>query len=235
MKLHLVLPLLLFVGALLLTFSDSSEQANAQEPTPAAATPSAGGPKTFAYDCEAWAEGLPPKDVFVVEGDIQVATKDGNKALVINPTSIVDANAQLGESALGDESVTARILASKRGRSVPRFGLSVHGNSGHRLILNCAKKQLELSKNDVILKTAPFTWTTDTWTHLKLEAKQHEPGKWVINAKAWAAGSTEPTDTMISIADDKMKGQGKAAIWGTPFSELPIYFDDIKIEAAVKP
>jgi hypothetical protein len=178
---------------------------------------------------------LPPKDVFVVEGDIQVATKDGTKALVINPTSIVDANAQLGDSAQGDESVTARILASKRGRSVPRFGLSVHGNSGHRLILNCAKKQLELSKNDEILKTAPFTWTTDTWTHLKLEAKQREPGKWVISAKAWAAGSPEPTESLISIADDKMKGQGKAAIWGTPFSEMPIYFDDVKIEAAVKP
>jgi hypothetical protein len=39
---------------------------------------------------------------------------------------------------------------------------------------------------------------------------------------------------MISHPDDKMKGQGKASIWGTPFSEMPIYFDDIKIEAEGK-
>lgn len=188
--------------------------------------------KSFVYDFEAWAEGEPPKDAFVVDGDIKVESKDGNKALVIKPTSIVDASAQLGESANGDEVITARAFASKRGRSMPRFGISVHGNSGHRLILNCAKKQIELSKNDEILKTAPYAWTTDTWTMLKLEAKQREPGKWVINAKVWAAGSPEPADSMISVPDDKMKGQGKAAIWGTPFSEMPIFFDDVKIDAA---
>lgn len=190
--------------------------------------------KSFSYDCSAWEEGVPPREVFVVDGTVKIATKDGNKAIMIDPSPIVDANAQLGESASGDESITARAFASKKGRSFPRFGVSVHGNSGYRLIVNCAKKQIELIKNDETLKTAPFTWTTDTWTLLKLEAKEREAGKWLITCKAWAADAAEPAEAQISHADDKMKGLGKAAIWGTPFSEMPIYFDDIKIEAEGK-
>lgn len=190
--------------------------------------------KILSYDCEAWAEGVPPKDVFVVDGTIKIASKDGNKAIMVDPSPIVDANAQLGESSNGDESIQARVFASKKGRSYPRFGISVHGNSGYRLIVNCAKKQIELVKNDETVKSAPFVWTTDTWTLLKLEAKQRESGKWVISAKAWPADAAEPADAMISHADDKLKGQGKAAVWGTPFSEMPVYFDDIKIEVLAK-
>lgn len=210
-------------------------EGGADKPEPAA--PAVAGEvklKSFSYDCEAWAEGVPPKDVFVVDGTIKIAAKDGNKAIMVDPSPIVDATAQLGESANGDESISLRVFASKKGRSYPRFGVSVHGNSGYRLIVNCAKKQIELIKNDETLKTAPFAWSSDTWTKVKLEAKQREAGKWVISAKAWAADAAEPADAMISHADDKMKGQGKAAIWGTPFSEMPIYFDDVKIEAAGK-
>lgn len=205
-------------------------------PKPEAEAPAVANPKlkTFSYDCTAWEEGVPPRDVFVVDGTIKIAAKDGNKAIMVDPSPIVDANAQLGESAAGDESIVARVFASKKGRSFPRFGVSVHGNSGYRLIVNCAKKQIELIKDDATVKSAPFAWTTDTWTVLKLEAKQREAGKWLISCKAWADGSAEPADAMITHADDKIKGQGKAAIWGTPFSEEPIYFDDIKVEAMGK-
>jgi hypothetical protein len=190
--------------------------------------------KTFSYDCESWAEGVPPQEVFVVDGTIRIASKDGGKAIMVDPNPIVDAYAQLGQSALGTETITAKFFASKKGRSYPRFGLSVHGNIGHRLIANCAKKQLELVRDDQVLKTAPLTWTTDTWMHLKLEAKPQGDGNWMITAKAWPADGPEPVDPTITHADKDIKGQGKAAIWGTPFSETPIYIDDIKIEAAVK-
>ena len=177
---------------------------------------------------------MPPQEVFIVDGTIRVAKKDGNKTIMIDFNPIVDASAQLGESANGSEIISAKFFASKKGRAYPRFGLSVHGNSGHRLIVNCAKKQLELVKNEEVLATAPFAWTNETWTMLKLEAKQTAPGKFLITAKAWAADAAEPAEPMLSHPDEKMKGQGKAAIWGTPFSETPIYVDDVKIEAAVK-
>lgn len=213
--------------------ADEPEVAAKPEATPAAKSGQA-GTKQFAFDCEKWPEGIPPKDVFVVDGTIRVAKKDGNSAIMIDPSPIVDANAQLGDSSNGTSSIEARFYASKKGRSYPRFGVSVHGMSGYRLILNCAKKEVELIKSDAVVASAPFPWATDTWTHLKVEARQHDGKKWTVFAKAWAADAKEPADPLITHDDDTIKGLGKAAVWGTPFSEMPIYIDDVKVEVTSK-
>ena len=182
------------------------------------------------------AEGAPPKDVFVVDGTIQVTSQDGDKVLTVQPDPITDASAQLGVSAAGEASIQARIQGTKRGRSSPKFGLAVHGMSGHRLLLNAPKRQLELVKNDEVLATAPFTWVSGAWVWLKLEAKRGEGEAWQITGKAWAADATEPAEALIKHADQGLKGQGKVSVWGTPYSEEPIHFDDIEIrvETAAK-
>ena len=185
--------------------------------------------KTFAFDSEAWAEGDVPKEVFVVDGTVKIAAKDGNKAIMIDPTPITDATAQLGDSSNGSSSIEARVFASKKGRSTPRFGVSVHGMNGYRLIVNIGRKQVELIKADEVLKSVPFTWTTDTWTKLRLEAKKISDTEWIITGKVWPADGEEPKEPAIQHTDATMKGQGKCAIWGTPFSETPIWFDDIKV------
>jgi hypothetical protein len=185
--------------------------------------------KTFSFNADAWTEGDVPKEVFLVDGTIKIAAKDGNKAIMIDPTPITDATAQLGDSSNGSSSIEARVFASKKGRAQPRFGISVHGMNGYRLFVNASKKQLELIKGDAVIKSAPFAWTTDTWTKLRLEAKKTNDTEWTITGKAWPADGEEPKDAAIQHTDTALKGQGKCAIWGTPFSETPIYFDDIKI------
>jgi hypothetical protein len=195
-----------------------------------AATTAHAEPKKFAFDCEAWAEGEPPKEVFVVEGKFSVATKDKNKALEIGVGELVDANALLGDSANGSASIEARVFGTKQGRSMPRFAIGVHGQSGYRLMVFAAQKQLQLVKNDEVIKSIPFTWTSDAWLKLKLEAKKVSEGKWTITCKAWPADAAEPAEASITHEDPTLKGQGKCSIWGTPFSNTPIYFDDIKIE-----
>jgi hypothetical protein len=190
--------------------------------------------KTTKIDCEAWAEGVPPKEVFIVDGTIRVATKDGSKTLMIDANPIVDATAQLGDSSVGASSIELKAVASKKGRSYPRFGVSIHGMSGYRLIVNCAKKQLELVKSDVVVKSVPYTWTTDTWTKVKLWVQQTKGSQWLVSGKAWPAADAEPADPQITHSDESFKGSGKAAIWGTPFSEMPLFFDDISITATGK-
>lgn len=194
--------------------------------------------KTFTINADDWVEGEVPKEVFVVEGSIKITAKDGNKAIVIDPGSeLTDACAQVGNSAAGESSIEARIFASKRARSVPKFGISVHGMSGYRLLVNAAKKQLELVKSDTVAASIPFTWTSDAWLKLKLDVKRGEGDGWIITGKAWAADAAEPAETMVKAEDKGLKGQGKAGLWGTPYSQTPIYFDDItvKIEAAPAP
>ncbi len=187
-------------------------------------------PKKFAFDCESWAEGEPPKEVFVVEGKINVAAKDGNRALEIGVGELVDANALLGDSANGSASIEARVFGTKQGRSMPRFGIGVHGQSGYRLIVYATQKQLQLVKGDEVVKSVPFTWTSDAWLKLKLDVKKVAEGKWTIACKAWPADAAEPAEPVIAHEDATLKGQGKCSIWGTPFSNTPIYFDDVKIE-----
>ncbi len=167
--------------------------------------------------------------VFVVEGVWEVADKEGVKSLKILAEPISDANAQVGASAKGDASISCRVFATKQARSYPRFGVSVHGMSGYRLMVNAAKKQIELVKSDEVVATAPFVWTSDSWVNLKLEAKREgAEGPWVVVASAWADGA-EPAAPLISHKDESgMKGSGKCGLWGTPYSEQPIYFAEVK-------
>jgi hypothetical protein len=189
--------------------------------------------RKFAINADDWSEGDVPKEVFVVDGTIRVASKDGNKAIMVDPQPITDASAQLGDSASGSSSIQARVFATKKGRSYPRFGVSLHGMSGFRLIVNVAKKQVELVRQDEVVATAPVTWTSDTWTMVKLSATKRGEGDWLVTGKAWPADMDEPRENQLSHKDKTLKGQGKAAIWGSPFSEMPIYFDDIKIEVTL--
>ncbi len=185
--------------------------------------------KNTVINADDWAEGEAPKEVFVVDGTIKIAVRDGNKALMVDPNPITDASAQLAESAAGNASVEAKVLAIKRGRSTPRFGVSVHGMSGHRLIVNPAKKLIELVRNDQTLASIPYDWTSEAWLKLKLEAKKGEGAAWTITGKAWAADAAEPAEAQIKFEDKGLKGQGKCAVWATPFSGEPVFFDDIKI------
>ncbi|MFC5457417.1 hypothetical protein [Prosthecobacter fluviatilis] len=185
--------------------------------------------QSFDIKADDWAEGEPPKDVFVVDGTIKIAARDGNKAIVVDPNPVTDASAQLAISASGNASIEARVLAIKRGRSTPRFGVSVHGMSGHRLMVNPAKKSLDLVKGTETLASVPFAWTSEAWVRIKLEAKKAEGDAWTITGKAWPADAAEPAEPLIKHPEKNLKGQGKCAIWATPFSGEPVFFDDIKI------
>ncbi len=190
----------------------------------------AGDVKKLSYDCEKWTEGEPPAEVFVVDGSIRVQQKDNNKVLEIGSDPLVDGCALLGSSANGSATIQARVWASKSGRSFPRFGIGVHGQSGYRLIVFCAKKELQLVKNEQVIVTVPYEWTSDAWINLKLEALKDTQDKWSIAGKAWPAGGAEPAEPQVKHADNALKGQGKCSIRGTPFSGTPIYFDDMKLE-----
>lgn len=190
--------------------------------------------KTFTITSDEWPEGDPPKEVFVVDGTIKIAAKDGNKAIMVSPDNLVDASAQVAVSAAGESTIKAKVFASKQGRSNPRFGIAVHGMSGYRLLVNAPKKQLELVKSDETVASIPFTWTSDAWLWMKLEARKSGE-EWIITGKAWAADVTEPAEPLIKTTGKGLKGQGKASVWATPYSHTPIYFDDIEVALETAP
>ena len=190
---------------------------------------------TFSSDCEAWAEGTPPADVFVVGGVINVKALQGNKALEIGVGGeLGQANAQLGTSAKGAASIESRVLATKMGRSFPSFGVGIYGNSGYGLMVAPAKREIQIVKGDentaTVLKTAPAEWTSGAWLKLKFESKMGADKQWILTGKVWPADGPEPKEPNITVEDSTSKGQGKCSIVATPFSGTPIYFDDIKLQ-----
>lgn len=203
----------------------------------ATASVSAQDVKTTSLTFDDWEEGEPPDSVLVVDGTVEILAKDGNKALVVGANPITDASAQLGDSAAGEASIQSDVFASKVGRSYPRFGVSVHGMSGYRLILNVPYRRLEIVKSDEVVASVPFQWESESWVVLKLDVRRTgaaDAERWVITGKAWAQGAEEPAAPLLTAEDEKLKGQGKCAIWGTPFSETPIFFDNLQIEVEAK-
>ncbi|MFM7606057.1 MAG: hypothetical protein ACKO8Z_12795 [Prosthecobacter sp.] len=189
--------------------------------------------KKFDINCDAWTVGEVPAEVFVLDGKVSIAEKDGGKAIMIDPgTELVEASAQIGDSAAGNALIQARVFASKKGRSSPRFGISVHGMNGPRLYVNPAKKQIELVRGDQLLASAPFVWVSDSWLNLRLEVMKGEGDKWVAKAYAWPDKGQKPTDSLLKHEFTGLKGQGKCTLWATPYSNTPIYFDDLQIEVA---
>ena len=190
--------------------------------------------KKFVFNCESWPEGDPPlREAMVVDGTITVKKVNGNKVLEVGTAPMVEANALLGSSANGSASIEARVFATKAGRSYPRFGIGVHGQTGYRLMISPAKKELQLTKGEAVIKTVPFEWATDTWTKLKLEVTKQPDGSWTVQGRAWAADAVEPAEPLIKHTEATLMSMGRCSLWATPFAGTPIDFDDIHVAVEV--
>jgi len=186
--------------------------------------------KKFAYDFEDWPEGGLKEDAFVVDGKFSAANKDGGKAMMAEVGELIEACVLLGDSAKGSASIQTKVFATKKGRSMPRYSIGVHGQSGYRLVVAPAQKQLQLTKNEEVIKTAPLQWPDATWFVIKLDVKQTGEKQWTVEASAWPADAKAPSEPQIKHDDPTLRGQGKCSIWATPYSGTPIFFDDVKIE-----
>lgn len=197
----------------------------------AAAVLAAAEVKQAVIDFEAMPEGdPPPREIMVVEGDIHVKALPEGKVLEIAPSEqIAEASALLGAGAKGGASMAARVLATKSGRSFPRFGIGVHGQTGYRLYVVPAKKELQLVKGSAAVKAVPFDWTSGKWTHLKLEVRSTGGTLWKVTAKAWSEAEAEPKEPQITHEDADLGGLGRCSVWGTPYAGTPIEFDDVHV------
>ena len=99
-----------------------------------AAAPAAPAPQKF--DFQALMPGAVPEDNFMStdqEAKFVIVADGENKLLELQPQPIVDGGMLLGKSVRGTCMVTAKIKATGKRRTHPRFGVGVHGISGPRL------------------------------------------------------------------------------------------------------
>lgn len=199
-----------------------------------AATPAAPAPQKF--DFQALMPGVVPDEYMATDQEARfvIAADGDNKLLELQPLPIVDGGMLVGKSIKGACTVTAKIKATGKRRTQPRFGVGVHGVSGPRLRVVPALKSVEIvtsTEKEESVATAPYAWTSGTWTWLELSTKPAADNKGsTIEARVWEDGQPRPGTATLTWTSPAAPGQGKASVWGTPYSEQAIWFDDIEVK-----
>ena len=170
-----------------------------------------------------------PEELMVLTGEFSIKDIGGNRALELPGNPLEDFGALFGPTESDGIAVRARIHSESSKRLAPRFGVGLDGIAGYRLLVAPGQNQLQLLKDQQTVASAPFEWNSSTWTSLHLQIRKVSEGKWIIEGRAWADGTPEPKDWLLSFEVSETPPAGKASIWGAPYSGKPILFDDLSV------
>ena len=184
----------------------------------------------YENDFEKAEMGKVPEDMMVLDGGFEVKQENGNKFLELPGAPLDTYNILFGPTVKSEVSVSARIRGTSHGRREPTFAVGLNGQGGYRLQVSASKNELEIFKGDESVAHVAFQWKSGTWTMLKLQVAK-SGNIWKIEGKAWAQGSEEPKKPMISYDETKEPNPGRASIWGSPFSNTPIQYDDFVVKS----
>ncbi len=189
-------------------------------------------------DFQALMPGPVPDEFMSVEGEAKfdiIADGDKNKVLELQGQPIVDGGMLVGKATKGPGTITAKIKATGKRRVQPRFGVGLFGISGPRVRVVPVTKTVEIVKNsdkEEVMATAPYTWTSGTWTWVEMSIKAAAAGGGsTIEGRVWEDGKARPEKATVTWENPAPAAQGRASVWGTPYSEQAIWFDDIEIKA----
>ncbi|HOC00979.1 MAG TPA: hypothetical protein PKM43_19790 [Verrucomicrobiota bacterium] len=189
--------------------------------------------------------GTLPDGMLALNGKFAVREEAGNRFLELPGTPLDTygvlfgpAGREDGAGSRGSDqsaeidnlSVTARIHGTNTGRRYPAFAVGLGGVSGYRLQVSPGKRKLELSRGDADQVSVPFEWTPGGWLWLKLEVRKTNTAEWTIRGKVWKEGTTAPSSWTITRTDTAAPKPGRSSIWGSPFADTPIRFDDVSVE-----
>lgn len=175
--------------------------------------------------------GKPSKEFLILDGKFVVSEVDGNKVLELPGEPLETFGILFGPNQKEGLCVTARIQSESKRRTFPSFGIGLNGVSGPRLLVEPAKKAIEIHRGTEEKVTAKYDWKSGTWTQLRLQIVKIAEGKWRVMAKVWPEGETEPAEWLV-YDDEKEPPNGRPSVWGTPYSGKRILFDDLVVTPA---
>ena len=189
----------------------------------------ADGPVLYENNFEKATVGKVPDEFLVQDGQFAVKEENGNKILELPGAPLETYGVLFGPTEATNIQVRASIVSTSKGRRAPAFAVGLNGVGGYRLQVSAAKKVIELSKGDEVVKSIAYDWKSGDWTELMLAVRKVKDSV-TIEGKVWEKAAAEPKEWLISFEDKETLAAGKASVWGTPFSGNPIQFDNIKVE-----
>lgn len=191
--------------------------------------PPAAGKVLYENDFQNTEPGPVPDDMMVLDGGFAVKEIDGNRCLELPGSPLETYGVLFGPTETAGVAVTARVFGTGKGRRYPVFSVGLNGVAGFKLRISQAKQTMELLKGDEILTAVPYRWKSGAWTLLHLQVRNPKEGEWVVEGKAWTAGTEEPAAWQISHTATNEPPAGRGAIWGSPFAGTPIRYDDLRM------
>lgn len=183
-------------------------------------------------------EALKPeklKEEFMIMAGEFALQKDGeNTVLELPGKPVDDVGLLFGPTSTAPVVAQARIFATKVRRRMPAFCVGVNGRRDYRLRVNPAADALELLRDGKVLASAEYKWASDQWIVMRLRVTSPDKGVSRLEGKAWAEGQDEPKEWLVSheLKEDVLPA--RASLYGAPYSEKPIRFDDLKVEPAAE-
>lgn len=184
-------------------------------------------------DFQTLALGPLPDDIMVFEGTFKVVADGDNKLLELGVEPMTEGGVLLGKSMKKGGTVKAKIKATGKRRSFPRFAVGMCGTTGFRFRAVPGEKLVEFVKEDARVAKMDFTWKSAAWYWVELSVLPiADQTKWKVEGRIWEDGQARPDVATLSHELAEQPSSGKASIWGAPFSEIPIQFDDIELVPA---
>jgi hypothetical protein len=176
--------------------------------------------------------GKLPAEFMALNGEFAVRESGGQRFIELPEAPLDTFQLLFGPAQKEGIAASARCWGAKRGRLFPTFAVGLNGQSGHRIQVSPAKAAVELFRGEEVIESKPFTWESDKWVSLKIELVKTGGQEWTVRGKAWTEGAAEPAEWQLIAATKEEPINGRASIWGSPFSGRPIRFDQLKIVRA---
>jgi len=173
-----------------------------------------------------------PSDMMVLGGTFKIAGEEGNRFLRSAGDPIETTGLLVGPENPNATAIHARIRSGSTGKRTPEFGVGLGGAGGYVLWVRPAVRQVQLVCDEEVKGTAEYEWHSGEWTNLRLAMRRVGDRKWRVEARAWAWGKAEPGEWQISVVQTEPPPTGRASVWGVPFSEKAIDFDDVVVWGA---
>ena len=191
------------------------------------ASPHPQGQGEYVNDFEKAEAGGMPQEMMVLAGEFTVAQEGGNKFLLLPGSPLESFGVLVGPEQA--RSCGARIRAKSSGKRTPEFGVGLGGAAGYKLWIMPAVNEIQIIKGEEVVARAPYAWTSGAWTVMRVQASATADGKLRVEGKAWAHGQPEARSWLVSVVVADSAPKGRASVWGTPYSDTPIAFDDVTV------
>jgi len=188
----------------------------------------------YTQNFEKLAEGEPPEEIQILDGEFVIKKVDGNMLLEMGPDPLKPSGILVGPADKNEYQVTARIKTTSTGKRFNEFGIGACGPNQFKLWLMPATGELQILNGDDVEAKTPYRWESGTWTKFKLSVTKIDGMKYKIQGKAWPEGKDEPKEWLVSYDSTEAPRPGRASLWSTPYAGTATQFDDVVVEAVGK-